>query len=435
MAIASLPVLSIMIPDTSSVLPGESLNLSDDAIQVRMMRELFTRTRESSPLGFLPVFLLAWAHVGAQPVHYLVYWVISTLFVLTYRFLVAHVFVSQPQLQMERRKVWFVLEWLGAIALAASWVSSITLLGTGEVDALFYLRLIFLVGLVAFLLSALGIDMRLYASFMVTLVGGTLLLLHLNYPRFVAELPVVTPGLLGYAVMLLVRSRGEQRRTQEWVRARLTQRVLMEQLNQTIRKELATHEALHLKSRELEATNRQLSALATHDGLTGTYRRGHIEGELRRFVKAMARKPNAFSAMLLDIDWFKRVNDLHGHAVGDEVLRRMTALVQETLRGSDLFGRWGGEEFMVLMPETGILDAVEAAERVCDAVRTLEFAGEGGALFGITVSIGVAQLEPGETADMLAQRVDKALYAAKHSGRDRVLAYVSGQSLLAPLTQ
>lgn len=397
-----------------------------------MMRELFTRTRESSPLGFLPVFLLAWAHVGAQPLHYLVYWAISTVFVLTYRFLVAHVFLRQPQLQMKRRKVWFVLEWLGAIALAASWVSSITLLGSGEADALFYLRLIFLVGLVAFLLSALGIDMRLYASFMVTLVGGTLLLLHLYYPRFVTELPVVTPGLLGYAVMLLVRSRGEQRRTQEWVRARLTQRLLMEQLNQTIRKELATHEALHVKSLELEATNLQLSTLATHDGLTGAYRRGHIEGELRRFVNGMARKQSAFSAMLLDIDWFKRVNDLHGHAVGDEVLRRMTVLVQEALRGSDLFGRWGGEEFMVLMPETGILEAMEAAERVCDVVRTLEFAGDG-VRFGITVSIGVAQLEPGETADMLAQRVDKALYAAKHSGRDRVLAYAPGQSLLAPL--
>ena len=92
-----------MIPDTSSVLPGESLTLSDDAIQVRMMRELFTRTRESSPLGFLPVFLLAWAHVGAQPLHYLVYWAISTVFVLTYRFLVAHVFLRQPQLQMKRR--------------------------------------------------------------------------------------------------------------------------------------------------------------------------------------------------------------------------------------------------------------------------------------------------------------------------------------------
>jgi diguanylate cyclase (GGDEF)-like protein len=408
-----------MNPDQSPAVQDESSRLSQGAVQVRMMRELFTRTRESSVLGFLPVILLAWAHVGAQPLAYLVFWVLGMFFMLTYRFLVAHIFLRQPQLQMDRSRVWFALEWLGATALAATWVSSIPLLGTGEADALFYLRLTFLVGLVAFLLSALGIEMRLYASFMAVIVGGTLLMLALYYPQFLAELPMVGPGLMVYGVMLLVRSRGEHSRTQEWVRARLTQRLLMEQLNRTIRLELETHEALRIKSLELEATNHQLVELATHDGLTGAYRRGHIQAELQRLVKGVQRKPSEMSVMLLDIDFFKLVNDQHGHAVGDDVLKHMTALVQSTLRGNDLFGRWGGEEFIVLMPETGILHALEAAERVRQAVHTLDFSGED-ARFGITVSIGVAQLEQDETADQLTQRVDKALYAAKHAGRDCV---------------
>lgn len=408
-----------MKPDESPAVQDESSRLSQGAVQVRMMRELFTRTRESSLLGFLPVILLAWAHVGAQPLAYLVFWVLGMFFMLTYRFLVAHIFLRQPQLQMDRSRVWFALEWLGATALAATWVSSIPLLGTGEADALFYLRLTFLVGLVAFLLSALGIEMRLYASFMAVIVGGTLHMLAMYYPRFLAELPMVGPGLMVYGVMLLVRSRGEHSRTQEWVRARLTQRLLMEQLNRTIRLELETHEALRIKSLELEATNHQLVELATHDGLTGAYRRGHIQAELQRLVKGVQRKPSEMSVMLLDIDFFKLVNDQHGHAVGDDVLKHMTALVQASLRGNDLFGRWGGEEFMVLMPETGILDALEAAERVRQAVDTLDFSGED-ARFGITVSIGVAQLEQDETADLLTQRVDKALYAAKHAGRDCV---------------
>jgi diguanylate cyclase (GGDEF)-like protein len=415
-----------MKSDVTATAQDDFPDLSPEVVQVRMLRELFARTRESTLVGFFPVMLLGWAHLGAQPLQYVVYWGIAAFFSLSYRFLVAHLYLSQPQFQAQRRRVWVALEWLGAVALAAVWVSSLTLLGSGSVDALFYVRLIFLVGLVAFLLSALGIDIRLYASFMVVIVGGTLLVLHMRYPQFVAELPVVNIGLVVYAVMLLVRSRGEHRRTLEWVRARLTQRILMDQLNQTIQQELAMHEALRIKSLELEATNRKLNELAIHDGLTGAFRRGYIEGELRRMVKGAWRKPSDFSVMLLDIDLFKRVNDQHGHAVGDDVLRSLTKLVQETLRENDLFGRWGGEEFIVLMPDTGLRSAVEAAERVRKAVHSMRLASAQGP-FGVTVSIGVAQLEPEEAADRLTHRVDKALYAAKHGGRDRVQPYAPGQ--------
>jgi len=408
-----------MTADLAPVAHDDTTHLPEDAVQVRVMRELFTRSRESSMVGFIPVFMLSWAHWGAQEPQYLVIWALVTFLALSYRLLVAHSFLISTQKQESRLQTWFALEWLGAVVLAAAWVSCITLLGSGQVDALFYLRLIFLVGLVAFVLSALGIDMRLYASFVAVIVFGTLLLLHLRYPQFVAELPVVTPGFIAFGFMLLVRSRGEQRRTQEWVRARLSQRILLDQLHQTIRQELLTHEALRIKSQELEATNLKLANLAIHDTLTGTLRRGHVEEQLRRLVLGTQRTGGLLCTMLMDIDFFKLVNDRHGHAVGDEVLRRMTALIGQTLRGSDLFGRWGGEEFIVLMPDVDTTQAVAAAERVRQAVHTLAFEGAGGG-FGITVSIGVAQLEPGETADSLALRVDKALYAAKHAGRDRV---------------
>lgn len=421
-----------MNPDVLLALPAESSKLSDETIQVHMMRELFTRTRESSLVGFLPVLLLAWAHWDVQPLPRLLLWAGSVLAVLIYRVALAHTFLIQPQAQSARRRRWFWLEWFGAVSLAAAWVSCLTLLGTGEADNLFFLRLIFMVGLVSFILSALGLDLRLYGSFMAVVAGGTLVQLHVYYPLTVAAMPVATPGFLVYGLMLLVRSRSEYQRTRDWVRARLTQRALMDQLNQTILLEQQTHEALRVKSIELEATNRQLGELAMTDGLTGTYRRGHIEGELRRLVKGLQRKPGEFSVMLLDVDHFKLVNDRHGHAVGDEVLRCMTVLVQATLRASDLFGRWGGEEFIVLMPDTGIAEALRAAERVREAVRTMDFVGEG-ARFGVTVSIGVAQLEPAETADLLVQRVDKALYAAKHAGRDQVLAYEMGQTLFSRL--
>ncbi len=169
--------------------------------------------------------------------------------------------------------------------------------------------------------------------------------------------------------------------------------------------------------------------------MTHAYSRGHIEGELRRLVKGLQRKPGDFSVQLLDLDFFARINDEHGHAVGDEVLRRVAMLVQETIRGSDLLGRWGGEEFIVLLPDTALSQALEAAERLRLLIQRQEFVGESGTTFSVTVSIGVAQYECDERADAVTQRADKALYAAKHGGRNRVRAYEPGQSELMPLLQ
>jgi len=418
----------------ASIYPESLPRLQDEAIQARMMRELFARTRESALVGFMPVFLIVWAHWTAQPREQLLLWAGCALLVLSFRVMLAHVFLAAlPQTQIGRGRLWFGLEWLGAVGLAGVWVGSITMLGTGQIDALFYLRLIFIVALVAFLLSALGIEMRLYASFMTTIVAGTLWQLNRHYPGFVQDLPVVNWAFVVYAGMLLVRSRGEHRRTREWVRARLTQRKLLDQLHQNIQQELQMHELLRSRTQELEDTNRRLGELAIRDGLTGAFRRGHIEAELRRQVKAWERLPEDFSILLLDIDFFKRVNDEHGHAVGDEVLRRLAIRAQETVRGSDIFGRWGGEEFIVLLPATPLSQAVEAGERLRLAIAGLTFTGEGGRRFCITVSVGVAQLAPGETADTLTERADKALYAAKSAGRNRVLAYEPGQTQFSPL--
>ncbi|MDP3700301.1 MAG: GGDEF domain-containing protein [Hylemonella sp.] len=422
--------------DTSpaSRYPENLPRLEEEVIQARMLRELFARTRESALVGFLPVFLIVWSHWTAQPREQLLLWAGCAVLVLAFRVLLAHLFlVAPPQTQIGRGRLWFSLEWLGSIGLAGVWVGSITMVGTGQVDVLFFLRLIFIVALVAFVLSALGIEMRLYASFMTAIVAGTLWQLHRHYPVFVQELPVVNWAFVVYAIMLLVRSRGEHRRTREWVRARLTQRKLLDQLHQNIQKELHMHELLRNRTQELEASNRKLGELAIRDGLTGAFRRGHIEEELRRQVKAWERRPEDFSILLLDIDNFKRVNDDHGHPAGDEVLRRLVAQLPETLRGSDLYGRWGGEEFMVLLPGAALVQAVETAERLRLAIAALTFKDEADRRFCITVSIGVAHLEPGATADTLTERADKALYAAKHAGRNRVVAYEPGQTQFAPL--
>lgn len=426
--------MSLLPPPTIPGPPATLPSLAEEAVQVRVMQELFKRTRESALVGFLPVGLIVWSHWDAQPYAQLLLWAGLACAVLVLRMALPHFYLRSTQArQATHPRLWYGLEWLGASALALVWAGSLTMVGSGQVDPLFYLRLIFIIALASFMLSALGIVLRLYAGFLALLVLGTLYQLHTSYPVFMRELPIVDLALAVYALMLMVRSRGEQRRTREWVRARLTQRLLLDQLNQTIQQELQVHEALRRKTLELETSNRKLGELATRDGLTGALRRGHVEGELRRMVKAQQRRPTDFSVQLIDIDFFKRVNDVHGHATGDEVLRRITAQARQEVRASDLFGRWGGEEFIVLLPDTRLEQAMEAAERLRLFIQRLTFRGEDGQEFGVTVSIGVAQLEPDESADDLIQRVDKALYAAKHHGRNRVVAHEPGQSELAGL--
>jgi diguanylate cyclase (GGDEF)-like protein len=125
---------------------------------------------------------------------------------------------------------------------------------------------------------------------------------------------------------------------------------------------------------------------------------------------------------MLDIDYFKRINDEFGHQTGDRVLREVAGLLQSCLRGTDAVGRWGGEEFLVLCPETNGLQAESFAERICEQVRAFPFSSGQPQ----SVSAGVAELSPADTADSLLRRADAALYRAKRGGRDRVCRDVPG---------
>lgn len=137
-----------------------------------------------------------------------------------------------------------------------------------------------------------------------------------------------------------------------------------------------------------------------------------MNGEIER----SARYGTHFSLIMLDIDYFKSVNDTYGHAVGDRVLTEIPDVLQGMTRRTDVLFRWGGEEFVLLLPETGRTGAVQLAELVRERIATVRFEGVG----PVTVSIGAAEYESGESMDQLLQRVDEALYEAKRGGRNRV---------------
>ena len=161
------------------------------------------------------------------------------------------------------------------------------------------------------------------------------------------------------------------------------------------------------------------SRLATFDGLTGALARPVIEERLNTLVTQAHASGRPLALVFFDVDRFKRVNDDHGHRVGDSCLRIISMRTRNRLRTYDVFGRWGGDELLVILPDTRLGEALGVAENLRSAVncRPLSIDGK---LFETSLSLGVAELAAGETAEHLLERADAALYASKSAGRDRV---------------
>jgi len=165
------------------------------------------------------------------------------------------------------------------------------------------------------------------------------------------------------------------------------------------------------------ALNREL---ATRDALTGLLNRRAMVELLAREHPRIVRGQGPLAVALLDIDWFKRINDSHGHGTGDEVLRRFAAVLKDQLRAADALARWGGEEFLLLMPGTRLDDAGVVLERLRNGVCTGEGFDGIAADLKVTFSAGLVEVAEGEAQDAAIDRADRALYRAKQNGRNRV---------------
>ncbi|SCY40213.1 GGDEF domain-containing protein [Thiohalorhabdus denitrificans] len=168
--------------------------------------------------------------------------------------------------------------------------------------------------------------------------------------------------------------------------------------------------------RARKAAEAELEYRATYDALTGAVNRLHFEDLLDRELYRVNRYEAEAALVMFDLDFFKAVNDAHGHATGDAVLREMAARVQGRLRDTDVLARWGGEEFLVLLPETDAAAAVKVGEDLRRLVAGTTFAGG----LSLTISVGVAGIHRGDSMKALLKRVDDALYTAKTAGRNRL---------------
>lgn len=174
---------------------------------------------------------------------------------------------------------------------------------------------------------------------------------------------------------------------------------------------------------EAEHARRVAERLAVTDPLTRAFNRRHFFEVGERTLAQAHGQREALSVLLLDIDNFKAVNDRHGHAVGDRVLTQVAQACTDEMREHDLLARFGGEEFAVLLPATGLVEAASVAERLRLAVELLAVTGADDAAVRPTVSIGVATSRLGHapTLDALLATADQAMYAAKRGGRNRVI--------------
>ena len=187
-------------------------------------------------------------------------------------------------------------------------------------------------------------------------------------------------------------------------------------------------EEVAAQKRALEDLNSRLLKISQTDGLTGLFNRRHLEESLKDMYQHSVRLGEPLSVVMVDLDKFKSVNDTYGHQVGDEVLRQLATLLTREIREIDRLGRYGGEEFMVLLPATTIDEAVTFAERARQAIEAHAFTFEGGSL-NRTGSFGVACFPHTRIreCDALVRAADDALYVAKETGRNRVVRFDSDE--------
>jgi diguanylate cyclase (GGDEF)-like protein len=172
---------------------------------------------------------------------------------------------------------------------------------------------------------------------------------------------------------------------------------------------------------ELQRANERLNDLAMTDPLTRVLNRRAFFAKFQEEIERSSRYRHPIAVVMIDVDHFKTFNDMEGHLHGDEALRKLAGIFNGNLRKTDVLGRYGGEEFAIVMPETRLANASEICQRLRTAVETASFQGQRGSAY-LTISLGIASYpEHGQSPEALMQAADEALYEAKDAGRNRVV--------------
>lgn len=230
-----------------------------------------------------------------------------------------------------------------------------------------------------------------------------------------------------------IRSQGE--RFEEITRLDDIKRIKSELVREVDNMRAMVREKESLDQKTLDALSSQVDVLkkeldkarhtANTDGLTGINNRKALDDHLQRLVERNTVTSAPFSLMMMDLDDFKKLNDTHGHTVGDRMLLAFAKKCRATVRSDDFLARYGGEEFVLILPGASLRNATKKAKQVCRSVAAAKYAADDSPraeVVAVTVSIGVSTYRKGDTAKTLVKRADQCLYKAKASGKNRVVA-------------
>lgn len=303
--------------------------------------------------------------------------------------------------------IWSTRYIANTAAIALLWLIGSGLVMWGNSDSYRYLSALVLASMVAGAVPVLAPVKAAFRVYAITMVGGVVLMTFAT---------ATTTADWVFGVMILIFLAGVLRS------ANLLHDTLTESMSLMIEKgSLVQHlerakEAAEGANKELQKTMVELDRLASTDRLTAAWNRRHLEGAVPAEMDRLRRYGQPLSQLVIDIDFFKHINDTHGHAVGDQVLVELACVVRATLRAADSLTRWGGEEFVVLCPNTALETAAVLAERLRERVANSNFPGVG----RLTISIGAAECLTHESWDQWFARADLALYRAKANGRNQV---------------
>ena len=201
----------------------------------------------------------------------------------------------------------------------------------------------------------------------------------------------------------------------------------IEQMRQTVKKKQSNDNVkLEALAKQVHSLNSQLKKAHTEsvtDSLTGIYNRKAFDRQISELVKKNTVSRSPFSLLMIDIDNFKNINDIHGHQTGDRVIMAIVNKCRQSIRGEDFFARYGGEEFIIILPGASLRNAVKKANHICKSVASTWYRlddDQDGQTLHVTISIGVSCHQKADTTTSVIQRADKALYAAKHVGKNCV---------------
>jgi diguanylate cyclase (GGDEF)-like protein len=404
------------LAQSSATAAASESEVLETSIQIELVGALVRQSRDAALIAPVGMLFLAWVQFGHAPLATMIAWLMVIALPDTLTLATSLQFSSAPK-TLESMRFWQVRQTLFHTLAGLAWGSSVVFFVDIDTAPSQEMKTV----LILMVISALAV-IPLSTS-MLSLIGfeiGISLIPLLHYlfsphPEhgWLAAGTVLLMGCtlhFGWIAHRLLRAHVRSSTINDRLATALSEANLT--INETNRELQEKNNAL---THALEKLNNQ----ATHDELTGLYNRRYILQRLETELQDSRRYRTACSIALIDIDFFKQVNDRYGHNIGDLVLRGFADRIQGELRQGDVFARYGGEEFLLVLPMTELGDAVKLVDRLRQLVEDSPVIVEPVAIT-IQSSFGVAQLHPSEPVHDCIARADEALYRAKANGRNRV---------------